>query len=86
MQCLKACLLLQDFWKFWDVLVWVEATIYQLDNDNEAETGLALKPATPSGAASGEREAGAGAAQHASLGRPTPTTGHACLMHAKSSA
>lgn len=25
----------QDFWRFWDVLVWVEASIYQMDEDNE---------------------------------------------------
>ena len=25
----------QEFWRFWDVLVWVEASIYQMDEDNE---------------------------------------------------
>ncbi|KAG2490904.1 hypothetical protein HYH03_010817 [Edaphochlamys debaryana] len=30
---------LEDFFRFLDVLVWVEASIYQLDEDNEALTG-----------------------------------------------
>ena len=28
--------MLQDFWRYMDILIFVEATIYQMDNQNEA--------------------------------------------------
>lgn len=52
-------LCVQDFWRFWDVLVWVEATIYQLDNDNEADTTSALQRPMPPPGGADPRVAGA---------------------------